>query len=294
MSQEKIELYKIRDFGAKMGATIDYIRANFLMLIKLVILIIVPIALVFGILTSSFMGGMMNLTEQPVMDDEQFTGFFGSFISGYFFMILIALITYSIMLSSVYYYMKLRDRSDEKPTLSDVYNKAFSRVPGAVLLMIIISFIILAGTLLFVLPGIYLAVVLSLALPIYLFENTGIGEALSKSFVLIKGKWWSTFGLLVVSSVMASFISYIFILPAYALMIGNMFTQLSDPAADPESIKSIFTSWYTSAGMTFAMIGTYLTYIIPIIALAFQYFNLSERVEGSGIKKEIEGFETLG
>jgi hypothetical protein len=159
--------------------------------------------------------------------------------------------------------------------------------------MVLIGIVSSIGFLFFVLPGIYLMITLSLALPIYLFEDEGIGTAFSKSFRLIKSKWWSTFGLLFVTSVIASIISYVFAIPFYAIFLGDLFTSIGDSGSDPSAVFAAFSSWYAIVGIAVMMIGAYITYLIPIIALGFQYFNLSERVEGRGIRNQINEFETV-
>jgi hypothetical protein len=294
MENSKIELYKIRDFSAKMGIMIDYIRANFANLMKIVLLMAVPLALLFGILMREFFGTVGMMSENPDMSDAEAIGFASSLGITYLIILVLSVIVYSLLFSTVYHYMKLKDERGEAPGLQEVYQASFARLPGLILLSLVVAVIIIVGFFLFVLPGFYFAVVLSLAVPIYIFENVGIGTAMSRAFRLISGKWWSTFGLLVVSSIMASVISYLFTLPAYGLMLGNLFTEISeDPAAMPDAYFNMFSSWYATAGLALSFAGAYLTYVIPVVALAFQYFNLTERIEGRGIKQEVENFENL-
>ncbi len=50
------------------------------------------------------------------------------------------------------------------------------------------------GFTLFVVPGIFLAVVWSASVPVLMLERTGPLRALSKSWELVRGYWWTVFG----------------------------------------------------------------------------------------------------
>ena len=292
MAQKKIELYKTRDFGAKINATIEYIRQNFGPLIKIVLLIVAPVGLLASIIFSNFFATMMSFSANPEAMNEDPVAFLSVMGTNYLLLMLVALLTYSFMYSSIYSYIKMRNEREEKPEVLEVLRVAIGKVPGVIALMILVGIVSVFGMVFFIIPGVFLAITLSLSVPIYLFEEKGIGDAFGKSFKLIKGKWWSTLGIIFVSSLIASMVSYVFIIPMYVMMVGQMFSHVNE-GGDPEAVFEIFSSWYTSAAMAFAMIGSYLTYLIPITALAFQYFNLSERIEGTGIRNQIEGFESL-
>ncbi|MDQ3395508.1 MAG: hypothetical protein M3512_15560 [Bacteroidota bacterium] len=291
MNEQKTELYKIRDFGAKINVTIEYIRHNFGPLLKTVLLIVVPVGLLIGILFSNIFTTMFQMGTNPEMGQESMSMIMG-LGTNYLLMMLLSIFTFAFLLLVIYGYMKIKDAQDTRPTPIEVFQKMLPRLPGLILLVIISGILIFIGFIMFIIPGFYLMVVLSLAIPVYIFEGEGVGTAFSKSFSLIKDKWWSTFGLIIITMLIASVISYIFFIPFYAMMIGSMFSTMSE-GNDPEAALAIFSSWYTTVGMSIMMVGSYITYLIPIIAIGFQYFNLSERMDGKGIRKEIKEFETV-
>lgn len=293
MTQKKIELYKTRDFGAKINATIEYVRYNFGPLIKIVLLIVAPVGLLVSILFSNLFGTIFSMSANPAMSDAEAFGKLGAMGSNYLIVMVLVLVTYSIMMSCIYTYIKMRDNMEDPPEVMEVLRAGFPKVPGLIGLMLLITVVSFVGLFFFVIPGIYLAITLSIAVPIYVYESRSVGDAFGKSFKLIRGKWWSTFGLLFVAGMIASMVSYVFAIPMYAMMFSQLFSNVSEANPDPEAVFEIFSSWYTTAGMAIMMIGSYTTYLIPMIALSFQYFNLSERVEGTGIRNQIEGFEKL-
>jgi len=79
----------------------------------------------------------------------------------------------------------------------------------------------------------------------------------------------------------------IFIMPFYVFYFLSIFTLVEE-----SGISADTSSWWFQAGMTFSvmfmMLGSFLTYSIPIVALSFQYFNLKERQESVGLMQEIE------
>ena len=290
---QKLQLYKVRDFGAKINATIEYIRENIVSLLKVVLLIVVPLGLLMGIFFSSMFSTIFQASLNPEMSGADGMSFMADLGVNYLLMMLLSMVTGAFMIGSVYAYMRLNDKSENPPSPLEVIKKVAVKIPQLIVLMILIGIVSGIGMMFFVLPGIYLGVTLSLALPIFIFEDLGIGKSFSKSFQLIKGKWWSTFGLLLITGIIASIVSYLFAIPFYIGLFGDAFMTASITGGDdPAAVFEAFSSWYMVVGMGIMMIGSYVTYLIPLIALSFQYFNLSERIEGRGILGQINEFET--
>lgn len=287
------QLYRVRDFGEKINATFEFIRANILALLKVVLLIVVPLGLLSGIFFSGIFSSLSQVSVNPVMTEAQSISLVADLGLKYFLMMLLALVTMSFLVASVYTYMLLKGKNEYPASPIEILKKVAVKIPKLIVLMILIGLVSGIGFMFFLLPGIYLGVTLSLALPLFIFEDLGIRKSFSKSFKLIRGKWWSTFGLFVVTGIIASIVSYIFSIPFYAGFLGDAFGSIAAAEDDSAAVFEAFSSWYMVIGMGFMMIGTYITYLIPLIALSFQYFNLSERVEGKGIRGQINEFETV-
>ncbi len=67
--------------------------------------------------------------------------------------------------------------------------------------------IIVLGFIFIIIPGIYLAVALSPLFVIIVFEEKGVLNSFSRSFELIKGRWWLIFGLFVLLFIMLTTVS---------------------------------------------------------------------------------------
>jgi hypothetical protein len=60
------------------------------------------------------------------------------------------------------------------------------------------------GAILCILPGVWLFISWAIALPVLLTENARGTKALRRSFRLVKGRWWATFGALVLAYILSA------------------------------------------------------------------------------------------
>lgn len=91
--------------------------------------------------------------------------------------------------------MVLRLDEKKKPDSPEKESKAaWSLLLPFFWINILVGLIVFGGTILLILPGIYLAVSLSMADIILLDRDTRGSKALSESRELIRGRWWATFG----------------------------------------------------------------------------------------------------
>lgn len=78
----------------------------------------------------------------------------------------------------------LNDKKEVSVTVQDIVGLAW--------IGILMTIILIPAFILFILPGIWLAVAFSMAMPIYLKEGKGGWQALKSSYEMIKGRWWAT------------------------------------------------------------------------------------------------------
>lgn len=292
MSDQKFVLYKQRDFSQKMNITIDYIRENFVGLIKPILIIVIPMSLIYAVVMSWLVGGMNSMMNGGLGDPAATTEFLVQAQVNNLVSTVTMVITYSFLIAIICTYIKEKDAGRTHEPMALV--KLSSRyVLGIIGVMFLCGLVSIVGFIFLIIPGIYLMVATSLATFIYLFEDASVSDAFSKSFQLIKGKWWSTFGLMIVSGIIAILIGLLFSIPSYVMLLGNWFSNADSLQEDPTSLMKNFDTWYGSMVTALSMVGSYSSYLIPIMALAFQYFNLSERKEGTGLKSQIENFENL-
>lgn len=157
----------------------------------------------------------------------------------------------------------------------------------------IIGFSILAGivtifgTMLCILPGIYLGVVLFLGVSIMVFEDMSILDAFSKCFTLIKDNWWITFATILVFSILIGILSFVFQIPAFIYSMVETFTTIRQ-AQDPSAMGEIYQDWVYLLFAAIGAIGEYFLSLFTIIMSALIYFNLSEKRDFTGTYDRIE------
>jgi hypothetical protein len=66
---------------------------------------------------------------------------------------------------------------------------------------------------------IYLIVPFTIFMIVHVMEGNTVGISLRRAFFLVREKWWSTFGIYIVISILASIASYIFMVPAYIMSL---------------------------------------------------------------------------
>jgi len=288
----KIEFYKIRDFGEKMGVTVEFVRENFKKLALSMLLIGGPVAVVLSLLFRDIFTNAFDFSKYG--DADGMGSMFTQLGIDYVLMMTLSWVATMMIISVTYHFMIKYNNDDlDQFSIGELFTLALQKLPGLILLSFLIVIVVFLGFILLIIPGIYLAITLSLAYPVYLFEkDAGIGEAFTKPFKIISGKWWSTFGVIMIGWLMAYAVSLIFSIPFLFVYIGELFTLTDQAAEDPtNAIADIFTSGYMTLAMTISNIGSYMSYCIPAIALSYQYANLVERKEGKGLLAEIDDFD---
>jgi hypothetical protein len=93
---------------------------------------------------------------------------------------------------------------------------------GALLgLSLLYTLIVVVGAILFVIPGIWLYILFSLASTALILEGAPVGRAMTRSRILVQNAWWRTFGILLLTFVLTYLLSLIVSLP-FSLFNGDL------------------------------------------------------------------------
>lgn len=272
MNQEKIEFRKVRDFGALLNVTFDYIRKNFKLLFKSNLFIALPFILLAGVFLGIYQSSMFSIAY-----DQDLESIGIPFLLALIFMI----ISYVIITVVTYSHLMLYKQSEtETFELDDVWQMTKKNFFLVFITGIGYAFITGFGFLFLIIPGIYLSITLSLIFIVRLEEELGFFDAVSRCVRLIKDNWWFTFGLILVIGIIQGFLMYALYIPNYIMMFISAFTGVDSETTGVNRILYIFTSIISSLGA--------LLYAISTIAIAFQYYNLVERKEAPGLLAQID------
>ncbi len=95
----------------------------------------------------------------------------------------------------------------------DSYRFAMARLGPIIVVGILVGLAVFAGFLVFFIPGIWIAVRLSVSTPALVVENKQGSSALSRSWNLVRGRWWPVFGAFLVAGIIAGLVSSVLALP---------------------------------------------------------------------------------
>lgn len=311
-----IEFHQARDFSRKMNATFEFIRQNFKSLGKSILFIAGPPVLIASLIIGSFMGEFMSFTQGIANNpgqSEQMDVLQNYFMSVSFWLQLLLMVVF-LTVSSVMniatinnYILLYGEKKSNAIEVAEVWERVrstFWMYFGTMfffMLLAIAAFIVLlipVGILMAISPVlivfgviilycgiIYLAISVSLTFFIRAYEGNGFFEAIFRSFKLVRDKWWSTFGLIVVLYLIMMISSYIFSIPWYVVgLTSALHTTSVDTFQEPSS------TWQTMMIIFFAMyyLAQMILAALPNIGIAFQYFNLVELKEAKGLMNQIE------
>lgn len=267
---EWISLREERDFGEKFNATFQFTRQNIKNLGLTLLLLGSPLLIAGSLITAYLqlelgMGSIQGFQQLP-------SGFWGYLA----LLVIVNVIAYSWLLTITFSYIAEYLNGNRDITPTQVFIRAVGKIGRVLGASVIVSLISFFGMLLLVIPGIYLMIALSFVSVIIIVEDDPAFEAISRSIKLISGKWWSTFGLIFVMSIVTGLMQLIFNIPALIVTIPKALHQ-TQMVFDAGAIVT----------QAIASVGSTLLYPLVFIAIAFQYFNLVERKESEGLKQQI-------
>lgn len=310
-----IEFHKARDFSKKVNDTFEFLRQNFKPLIKSILFIAGPPVLMGSLLIGSFIGELFNFTQ------SSYTNGGGEMAGNYFMSVnfwlqiilagIFLLVSGVVSISSINNYILLYgEKKSNQIEVSEVWSRVKETFWMYLGTMVFFTILFLLGYMLMLVPVILLSTIspwllvlsvfgviivlfyllfgASLTFFIRAYEKIGFFSAISRSFYLVKGKWWSTFGLIMVLSMIVSTMSYLFIMPWY---IATIVSTLHNTSTNVFQEPSLNWKILTMLSFTLYYLAQMVLYSIPNVGIAFQYFNLVELKEAKGLLDDIE---TLG
>ncbi len=293
-----IELYKVRDFGQMIGDSVTFFFRNLGPLTRLFLTYIVPVFLVGSILFVLTGSEIFNFSA---LSSGDFAGdYLQDFAVGMGLLYVFLIFSWFVAITVVSAYMRSYAETEGEPDYTqiwDIFKSKIAQVTGFYLLVMLIIIIVVAvcvviitlssvagGLLLFFasLWVIYFFNVTRLGLGIIVHEeDVSTLAAFSRSFKLIKTKWWLIFLAIVVTSLLVSFINYVFLIPFY-IVIG-----VQSAVSVSEGVDMTMGSWGTFTFL-FAMLGSLYTRAILTCCWNLGYYRCREEKEGYSISQKIE------
>lgn len=289
MQENKINFNQERDFGEVINVTILFIKQNIKALGKAVLYFIAPLGLIAGI----FYGLYQYYTLGQAFD---FAGNLSMGVIVAIVMVILFVVVFTLLQAIVLeMFNEYREKGPGKIDIHSLWSRAkdsFGTIlgtsiilgflmGGVILVMVLFSLITPYLLIAFVIPFFYAILTIYFVYPVRVYEKADIGEAITRSFTLIKGNWWWTFLLYFIVSMAAGLLSSIFMIPQYIYTFATAFTAASGESASMSMTMAIITG-------ILSMVGQVVVNTIPFIALIFHYYNLLEKKDKPGLQKRLD------
>jgi len=183
---------KPRSVGEILEAAFDLYRKYWRSLILIVAVVVVPITIVQYAIGNA-LGGSTTTSANGEVTVHATGGTIaaatvGGLISFVMWQILIGAIAWAVASALV----------GREPDVGDSYRFGYRRFWSILLVGVLVGLAVFVGLILFIIPGIIIAVRLSVSIPALVVERKRGTDALRRSWDLVKGYSWSVFGAFVV------------------------------------------------------------------------------------------------
>lgn len=281
-----IEFKKQRELGEILSDSFGFIRNEFKTFFRTILKIVGPYILAMLISMGFYMytiGDIFSLST------------FGSTPSSAYSPIIMVLAVAALMFSSiaayvlaqgtVLHYIKSYINNKGITNYDEIHKGVYGSFWSLIGLGILVGLSVMIGIFLCVIPGIYLAVPLSISFAILVFLKKDAMESYQYSFTLIKENWWITFATLFVIYIIVAIASYAFSLPSVIYMWIKM--GVFSGEMDAESMNVFNDPVYLILNIMSTLVQ-FLMNIIFLVATSLIFFNLNEKKNFTGTFERIE------
>lgn len=287
-----LKLYQQRDFGDIINVSFMFLRQNFKPLFRAHLyingpLLIFLVALVVG--AQAYIG----FDFQSVFDDEGMAWYKST--TDYWASTAISVIGFMVFYISVYlvtvsyFHLYQNSANQEASNISpaDVRTNMSSKIGAATGGTLLYFLAVIIGAMLCGIPGFFAMVAFWLFMPCIFFDNKGGYDSLARSYEIIKGNWWFTFGIFLVIGIIASLIGLVINMPS--IIFGAVIAYFG--TSDPTQLQEYGPSFYLWSSVIFSVleyISNMLNYTIVAIATCFHFGTLVEEKEARGLVADID------
>ncbi|MDT0647338.1 hypothetical protein RM545_11615 [Zunongwangia sp. F260] len=280
MNPDYIRFKKQRELGEILSILFKFLRENYKLLFNVFAKFVSP---AFVLLIAAVSYYTYSTIGSPVFATGVFSG--GEFILSFILMLIAVLIYTAALNGAIFHVISSYINNNGDVQVSEV-GKGLKEDFGKLLGITLISWVlIVAGTLLFIIPGVYLTVPLTLSAAILVFRRGNIMDSISDSFQLVKDNWWMTFFSLFVIGMLIYLISFIFQIPLLIYTIIKTFTVMQEGSA--ADLSGMFDWVYITLSIIASLIQ-YMLYAIMPLGISLIYFHLNEKQNFTGTFESIE------
>ena len=210
---EKIDLHQVRGFSDSITVTFNFVKQEFKPLLKSLAVIVLPLIFVDLFLKSFMMRGMLSLMVSGPLN-QPFAEKVGLFVITYLMALFVIYWVAVFVMSYVQVYTDRFSMLEQKQiTPGEVWRVMSGNVGKVLGVSLLYFFIVMMGCVFFFIPGIYFAVAFVFAPLFVVFRGKSVSASLGASMNLVRGRWWSLLGYLLVLQMILGALSYVFNIP---------------------------------------------------------------------------------
>ena len=242
-------------------------RRHALPLFKIVLFVVLPLQVLGAIIFLSTVDDPDAVTGFGEIDSSTDTEAAGALVG---FVVVNVLGGLAVLLATAACTKAVADAYLRKtPDWKESLRAARGRFGSLLWLSILFALLLIPAFLLLIVPGIWLAIAWTLAYPVLMLEAIRGRKALGRSFRLVKGRWWHSFGVVVISFLIAGALQFV---------VGGIMGVALLFGVEDSLVGTVFVN---AVGTTIA--GVIAT-PFQAAAVALLYFDLRVRKEGLDIE----------
>jgi hypothetical protein len=261
--------------GEILDVAVKICLAHWRTLLKAVLVVVVPVQIIGTLVNADYTVQQFDFNTSPTQRTEETVEQLNQYLGG--LAVATVLQGLAVLLATAACFRAiaqayLGERTDWHSSL--MY--ALRLTPSLLLVTLLYALGVLLGFVMFVLPGIWIYVAWAFGTPVLLVEGLRGRKALGRSFRLVKGRWWRTFGVLVVGFILAAIVSTV---AQAVFLIGIVVGE------DNDVLVLVLSAIAGSVGLA-------VTTPFQAALLAVLYFDLRVRKEGFDLEllaREIGG-----
>jgi hypothetical protein len=256
--------------GEILDAGIKLFLRHWRTLVLSVVGLILPVQILSALVTASIAPEQFDLTSTETGVDE---GEEAEFLVGQGVIALLSVI--SILLATAVCFKAVADAYlGVEPDWRRSLRFAVRRLGGLLGVAILGGLLVALATIALIVPGIWLFVMYSVAVPALLLERIGPVAALRRSFRLVRRRWWSTAGALLVGYLLIGIIG---------ALVSGVIMVIPNVVAEDNTLAAAL------GAVVGGTVGSVLTTPYSAAVVTLLYFDLRVRKEGLDLQLIAEG-----
>lgn len=272
----KFSFNQVCGFSDSITLTFRFVKQEWKSLLKSFVWIVLPLVLVDLFLKNAStrdMFAMMVYSSDTDLSPQMLMNNLLGYCSS---ILLYAWITWMGIAYIRVYQNKCAAGNGESVKPGEVWQVMWQHLGSVFLWWILYFLIVCLGVILLLIPGIYLAVIFFLTVYYMMLKDRSLGEAMSDSRSLIKGKWWHFFAYMIVLQLIVGILSYVFAIPYQVITFKTMFVQ------------ELPGMYELTLCLLFSSLGQSLMQLIFVVGIAVRFYSFLEEKEHTGLLEKIE------